>query len=239
MKVLGMETSGKIASAAIVENGEILAEYTLNAGITHSQTFLPILDHMLKLSGMDLTEMEVLAVSEGPGSYTGLRIGIATAKGFALANAIPVVPVSTLKSLAQNVVDFNGQIFTLIFARAQELYYALYQAENQELEEIESPRVLLLPDVIAKMKSIQAQGLTIAVVGDGFFRFETEIRQELDNQKLFIPAPRRHQLSAAAIALLGEKKALAGQSISGSQLVPVYLKKTQAERECEQGHVSD
>lgn len=231
MKVLGLESSGKIASAAIIENGEVLAEFMLNAGITHSQTFLPLLDSMLQLSGIELKSIDVLAVSQGPGSYTGLRIGIATAKGLALPTGIPVAPVSALQGLAQNISDFDGRIFTLIFARAEELYYAEYQAANGETEEIVSPRVLLLAEVLQRMQDLQKQGQTIAVVGDGFRRFKERFSENLTEKLLFVPAEKRHQLSAVGIALLGEKAAQSGKLISGSQLVPVYLKKTQAERE--------
>lgn len=229
MKILGLESSGKIAGAAIVEDGVVLAEYTLNAGITHSQTFLPMLDSMLKQSKISLEEIDYIAISQGPGSYTGLRIGISTAKGFALASNIKVIPVSTLEGLAQNIADFEGKIFSLLFARSNELYFAVYQSVDGELKEVVASTVLLLPEVIEKMKQSQEQGEKIAVIGDGFFHFETEIRNAVCGNLLFVPARHRHQLSATGIALLGEKKT--DCSISGFELVPVYLKKTQAERE--------
>lgn len=231
MKILGLESSGKAAGLAIAEDGKIAAEFTLNIGLTHSQTFLPLLDSMLTLGGFTLAEIDAIAVSAGPGSYTGLRIGIATAKGLALPSGKPVVPVSALEGLANNLADFQGRIFTLLFARSQELYYAQYQAQGGYLSEIEAPQVLLLPEVIARIGTAQAASQETAVVGDGFFQFEQELKTQLNPQLLFIPDGRRHQLSAASIALLGEQKQRAGGGIAGSQLVPVYLKKTQAERE--------
>lgn len=232
MKILGLESSGKAAGLAIAENEKIVAEFTLNIGLTHSQTFLPLLDKMLALSGISLEEIDGVAVSAGPGSYTGLRIGIATAKGLVLPTGKPVVAVSSLEGLAYNVVDFQGRIFSLLFARSQELYYAQYQAQAGCLMEIEAPQVLLLPEGIDRIKAVQASGQAVAVVGDGFFQFEQEWKAQRNTQDLFIPDKRRHQLSAASIALLGEKKLQTGKGIAGSQLVPVYLKKTQAEREC-------
>ena len=130
------------------------------------------------------------------------------------------------------MVDFQGRIFSLLFARSQELYYAQYQAQAGCLTEIEAPQVLLLPEGIDRIKAVQASGQAVAVVGDGFFQFEQEWKAQRNTQDLCIPDKRRHQLSAASIALLGEKKLQTGKGIAGSQLVPVYLKKTQAEREC-------
>ena len=232
MKILGLESSGKAAGLAIAEDGKIAAEFILNIGLTHSQTFLPLLDSMLTLGGFKLAEIDAIAVSVGPGSYTGLRIGIATAKGLVLPAEKAVVPVSTLEGLAHNLIDFKGRIFTLLFARSQELYYAQYQAEAGRLMEMEAPQVLLLTEVITRIKEVQASGQAVALAGDGFFQFEQELKTQLEPQSLFIPDRRRHQLSAASIALLGEQKLRAGDGIAGSQLVPVYLKKTQAEREC-------
>ncbi len=233
MKVLGLESSGKVAGLAIVEGSEVIAEFSLNAGITHSQTFLPLLDQMLRHSGTRLEDIDRIAVSQGPGSYTGLRIGIATAKGLALPTDKEIVPVSTLAGLAYNIADEETIIFPLLFARTTELYYAQYRSEKGELTEVEAPQVLLLEEALQRIKQVQEGGERTALVGDGFFRFEKQFRENLPSRQFFVPMRRRHQLSAASIALLGEKRT-AGCGISGRELVPVYLKKTQAERECGQ-----
>lgn len=230
MKILGLESSGKVASVSIIENSEVIAEFTLNAGITHSQTFLPMIDQVVKLSRIELDEIDFIAVSEGPGSYTGLRIGIATAKGLALGKGKRIIPISTLKALANNIADFEGRIFALIFARAKELYYAEYQAENKKLTEVVSPQVLLLEEAMERMQTLQAQGETIALIGDGYYQFETEFLRELNSEKLFVPVKSGHQLSASSVALLAEQDV--DSSVEGSDLKAVYLKKTQAEREC-------
>lgn len=229
MKILGLESSGKVASVAIVEDGIIVAEFTLNAGITHSQTFLPMIDNLLKQSRVELNEIDKIAVSEGPGSYTGLRIGIATAKGFALARQIPVIAVSTLEGLAQNCVDFQGKIFTMLFARSNELYFASYQSDGEFLQEVDKPQVVLLEEAITIVNAAFHAGQKVAVLGDGYFTFAKEWEKALV-ERPFIPKASRHQLSAASIALAAESKL--EKSVAGQFLVPVYLKKTQAEREC-------
>lgn len=231
---MGLESSGKIASVAMIEDGEIIGEYMLNAGITHSQTFLPLVDHLLQMTKISLKEIGGIAVSQGPGSYTGLRIGIATAKGLALAHRLPVVGISTLEGLAQNIVDFSGRIFTLMFARAQEVYFAEFQACQDRLKLLTEPKVMVLAQVLDQIKKAGQSQDRIGLVGDGFYQFEAEFRGKLDPQLVYIPAKRRHQVSAASIALLGQEKLLKGQGIPGDQLVPSYLKKTQAERECSQ-----
>lgn len=229
MKILGLESSGKVASVAIIEDGKKIAEFTLDAGITHSQTFLPMIDNLLRQSRCDLKDIDTIAVSQGPGSYTGLRIGIATAKGFALARGIPVVPVSTLAGLAQNCVDFKGRIFAMLFARKEELYFASYQSDGIRLQEADEPQVVLLEEALAKMNEALEKGQKVAILGDGYFAFEEQINQKLRGEA-FIPKPSTHQLSAVSVALLAE--AHPEERISGQDLVPVYLKKTQAEREC-------
>ena len=134
MKLLAIECSGLVAGIAITENNNLLGEYTMNYKKTHSQTILPMLDELVKMVDLDLSTIDAIAVSNGPGSFTGLRIGSATAKGLGLALNKPIIPVPTVDALAYNLWGVQKQICPLMDARREQAYTGLYTFANGKFE---------------------------------------------------------------------------------------------------------
>lgn len=230
MKILGLDSSGLVASAALVSDGILTAEYTIHNKKTHSQTLMPMIAEMLSMAGTEPGELNAVAVSEGPGSFTGLRIGASIAKGLAWTLKIPIIPVSSLMGLAANV-ETPGQIVCLIMdARRNQVYTAVYETTETLPVQLAEPDVIPIEDALARAEQAGEQ---IVFLGDGVPVFQTQILEKTGNRCRFVSPTRRYQ-SAASIALLGqylyEKKAY----VQAEQFAPVYLRKSQAEREREE-----
>ncbi len=230
MKILGLDSSGLVASAALVSDGILTAEYTIHNKKTHSQTLMPMIAEMLSMAGTEPGELNAVAVSEGPGSFTGLRIGASIAKGLAWTLKIPIIPVSSLMGLAANV-ETPGQIVCPIMdARRNQVYTAVYETTETLPVQLAEPDVIPIEDALARAEQAGEQ---IVFLGDGVPVFQTQILGKIGNRCRFVSPTRRYQ-SAASIALLGqylyEKKAY----VQAEQFVPVYLRKSQAEREREE-----
>ena len=151
MKILALDSSGIVASVAIVEDNTLLAEYTVNYKKTHSQTLLPMLDEVAKMTELDLSTIDAIAVAAGPGSFTGLRIGSATAKGLALALKKPLVAVPTVEALAYNLYDTNGLICPIMDARRNQVYTGIYRFENHKLVTLEDQMAVSITDLLDKL----------------------------------------------------------------------------------------
>lgn len=230
MKILGLDSSGLVASAALVSDGILTAEYTIHNKKTHSQTLMPMIAEMLSMAGTEPGELNAVAVSEGPGSFTGLRIGASIAKGLAWTLKIPIIPVSSLMGLAANV-ETPGQIVCPIMdARRNQVYTAVYETTEILPVQLAEPDVIPIEDALARAEQAGEQ---IVFLGDGVPVFRTQILEKIGNRCRFVSPTRRYQ-SAASIALLGqylyEKKAY----VQAEQFAPVYLRKSQAEREREE-----
>ena len=228
MLILGIESSAGPCGAALVRDGKCIADFRLNSRKTHSQTLLPLIDEVFRKSDCEKSELPAVAVSSGPGSYTGLRIGSATAKGIGLALGIPIVPVPTLQSLAFGAAPAGMLVCPMMDARRGEVFTALYRnGANAD----GSPREILpaacLPrkELFAKLRDFREK---IVFCGDGVDLYEKEI---LDESEDFIAAPENlREADAGAAAVLGEILFRAGVSEPADQHVPRYLKKSQAER---------
>ena len=237
MKIIALDSSGTTATVAIAEPGRLLAEYTADNGMTHSQTLLPMLDAITKLSGTRMDEIEGVAVAGGPGSFTGLRIGSATAKGIALTLKKPVISVPTLEALAYNVYGSPGLICPMMNARREQAYTALYRfAEKNEdgliRFELEILRDQTAADVREWCKEISAYGEKILFLGDGADDFRKILTDAVTVPFCFAPfhqnRPRAAALARRAFEYLEE-----GKAQPGKEHRPVYLRQSQAERERE------
>ena len=224
MRILAIESSSLVASVAIVEDGVTLAEYTANFKMTHSQTLLPMIDSMVSLFGIDLSTIDAIAVSGGPGSFTGLRIGSATAKGLGLALDKPLIHVPTLDGTAYNLYGAKGLICPIMDARRNQVYTGIYRFE-QEFEVVMEQDAMDMGELIEKLNGM---GERVIFLGDG-----VPVHELMTVPFDLAPAHMNRQ-RAASVAALGAVYFAEGKSETAAEHGPDYLRKSQAEREREE-----
>lgn len=222
--LLALECATLCGSVALISAGRCLAEYSLDVPTTHSQRLLKQLERIREDVGVAWPELAGLAVSLGPGSFTGLRIGLSLAKGLALAVNLPLLGVSTLDGLACQMVALPGsKICALLDARKQEVYAALYECGENGLPRRTSSDLLLSPELLAK----QLAG-PIILVGDGAVTYREIFAEQLGKAAIFAPAA-SHFPSAATIGLLGEELLARGELLDPASSVPIYVRASEAE----------
>ncbi len=227
MKILALDSSGLVASAAIVAEDVTIAEYTVNHKKTHSQTLLPMLDEIRRMTELDLSTIDAIAIACGPGSFTGLRIGAATAKGLGLALNIPIIPVPTVDSLAYNLYGSEKIICPLMDARRNQVYTGLYTFKDGELVTIEPQCAVDIAQILDK---INAVGKEAVFLGDGVCVYKERL-EELTRVSFDIAPACCNRQRAACVASLGEILYRKGTFESAAQHAPEYLRLSQAERE--------
>lgn len=227
MKVLGIDSSGLTASAAIVEDDRLVAEYTVNYKKTHSQTLLPMLDEIVRMTETDLDSIDVIAVAAGPGSFTGLRIGSATAKGLGLALKKPLAAVPTVEALAYNLWGAKDVVCPLMDARRNQVYTGIYEFVQGELCTIEGQMALGVKELAEKLNLL---GREVIFLGDGVPVYRELLEEKLQAAHQYAPAHLNRQ-RAGAVAALGLSYARRGYLQSAAEHQPEYLRPSQAERE--------
>ena len=236
MKILGLDSSGLVASVAIVEDNDLKGEYTVNYKKTHSQTLLPMLDEVAKMIELDLNSIDAIAVSGGPGSFTGLRIGAATGKGIALALDKKMVAVPTLKAMAYNVSETDYLICPVMDARRQHLYTALYRLDKDgKPQEVLAQSLLSYEELI---KLLNEKNEPVLFIGDGVVPAKQAFEEGLTCAYKIAPAHICTQ-RAGSVALAAKDMAEAGEVILSDAFHPEYLRPSQAERELKRGTVSN
>lgn len=230
MNILAIDSSGLVASVAILRDGILAGEYTINYKKTHSQTLLPMLDEVVKMIDFDLNSLDAIAVAAGPGSFTGLRIGSATAKGLGLALKKPLISVSTIEGLAFNLYRVKGLICPIMDARRNQVYTGIYRYEEDELVTVLEPCAIAIDELIEKLQELNEK---VIFTGDGMPVFETVLKETLGQKCDFAP-PHFARQRAGAIACLGAKYLRAGKLESAEEHKPVYLRLSQAERELQE-----
>lgn len=200
MKILALDSSGLVASVAIVSDDDLIGEYTVNYKKTHSQTLLPMLDEVAKMVELDLSTIDVIAVSAGPGSFTGLRIGSATAKGLALALNKEIVSVPTVDALAYNMWGCRDLVCPLMDARRNQAYTGLYRFSDGKMDTLIKQCVVQIDEIIDK---INKEGQKVIFLGDGVPVFKEYIRENITVPYDFAPAMCNKQ-RASAVACLGQ-----------------------------------
>ncbi len=224
MKILSVDSSAIVATAALCEDGRLLAEYTLNNKTTHSQTLLPMIESLLSLFSVDVEDIDLFAVSAGPGSFTGVRIGAATVKGLAFASDKPCAQVSTLEAIAYNLRFHKGLICPVMNARRSQVYTALFRSDGERLERLLDDSAL----AISELDDLLSQyGEEVALCGDGY-DICTEGFEKTSLR--YVPERLRHQ-SAFSVAEVAYKNYLSGDLKSDRELSVDYLRPSQAERE--------
>ena len=226
MKILALETSAKSVSAAVVENGTVLCSTYQNTGLTHSRTLMPLVDGMLRSADLTCRDMDLVAVTQGPGSFTGLRIGVSAAKGLAWTLDLPCCGVSTLLAMAQNLRHMDATIICAMDARRNQVYNAIFRAENGTLQRLCDDRAIGLAELAEELKNDETAKI---VVGDGAKLCYTYLQQQGIACRM-APAALVMQ-NAVGVALAAEELAAEGKTVSAHELVPVYLRLSQAERE--------
>ena len=227
MNILVIDTSGPACGVAVAQAGKIVCELQLTSGRTHSQRVMPMVDTALALCELTPADIDVFGAVVGPGSFTGVRIGVSTVKALAQATGKPCLGVDALEALTANVEGFAGVICPILDARAQQVYGAMFEAGM--------PPVRLCGDVAEPLSAfldrVEATGREALFLGDGAAAFETLIRERMGEKAVFAPMQHAGLRAASALALLAHR-AQAGEAMEdGFSLLPLYLRAPQAERE--------
>lgn len=226
MNILGIDTSAKTVSVALGDDHIIRAEANATSGLTHSQTLMPMLASTLQAAGVTLSEVDCFAVSAGPGSFTGLRIGIGAVKGMAYGLDKPCIPVSTLDALARNLSGVEGIICAAMDARCSQVYTALFESTPSSLSRRMPDSALTLDELWEELKNVKKN---IFLVGDGAQLCYNKFSPLLPN--LYLAGEGVRYQRAASVILAAKEAWDAGKAVSAARLAPVYLRLPQAERE--------
>ncbi|QHQ59923.1 tRNA (adenosine(37)-N6)-threonylcarbamoyltransferase complex dimerization subunit type 1 TsaB [Anaerocolumna sedimenticola] len=227
MKILAIDSSGLVASVAVVTEEKLLAEYTVNNKKTHSQTLLPMLDDMMKLLEQDLKELDAIAVAGGPGSFTGLRIGSSTAKGLGLALDKPIINVPTVDALAYNLYGTDRLICPIMDARRNQVYTGIYEFQGEEFVVVTPQKAVGITDIAAELNHL---GREVIFIGDGVEVHEAKLKEIMTVPFSFAPVHLSKQ-RAGAVGALGIIYYKKGLKENADAHEPVYLRLSQAERE--------
>lgn len=228
MRILGIESSSLVASAAVVTDDILTAEYTVNFKKTHSQTLLPMIDEIVRMLELDMETIDAIAVSGGPGSFTGLRIGSATGKGLGLALKKPLIHIPTVDAMAFNLYSSSALICPIMDARRNQVYTGLYRYA-EEFVVVKEQCAMDLPELLEELNKI---GERVVFLGDGVPVYQELIGEQLTIPYSFVPAQSNRQ-RAASVAALGVLYYKDGKTEAAWQHEPEYLRKPQAERERE------
>lgn len=226
MKILALESSAVAASAALCEDEMLLGQTYLHTGLTHSQTLLPMAADLLEQCGLKPQDLDLIAVAAGPGSFTGLRIGVAAAKGLAWAAELPCAGCSTLEAMAWSLAGFQGEVCAAMDARRHQVYNARFQVNGTAPHRLTPDRAIALADLV---KELEGTSVPQIVVGDGA-QLCYDALTAVGIPAVLAPPNLRMQ-SAWGVARMGLELARTGQTVSPGELVPIYHRLSQAERE--------
>ncbi|MBR4038648.1 MAG: tRNA (adenosine(37)-N6)-threonylcarbamoyltransferase complex dimerization subunit type 1 TsaB [Clostridia bacterium] len=227
MNILMIDTSGPACSVAVMKDGQIICELQLTSGKTHSQRVMPMVDQALTMCEMTVADIDLFGAVAGPGSFTGVRIGVSSVKALAHAAGEPCIGVDALEALAANVSGFDGLVCPILDARAQQVYGAMFESGM--------PPVRIMDDEAEKLtvylERVKADGRDALFLGDGAAAFETVIREQLGDKAHFAPAHHAGLRAASACALAAEYAKDEANLKDCMTLLPLYLRAPQAERE--------
>ena len=226
MLILAFETSAKAASVALLEDGKLLGESYQNTGLTHSQTLMVMAENLLSQCGKTASDVTAAAVAAGPGSFTGVRIGVAAAKGFAWGREIPCYGVSTLEAMALSLGAYQGYVCPCMDARRSQVYNALFYVNQGAPERVSEDRAISLAELGTELKSLKEP---IFLVGDGSNLCYNTLLESVSN--LVLPPEHRMHQRASGVALAARKQVEVGDPGDANALTPNYLRLSQAERE--------
>ena len=218
MKILSVDTSATAASVALSEEGKLIGETFINTSLTHSQTLIPMVEQLLNNTKTEISDIDAIAVNAGPGSFTGVRIGVAAVKGLAFANNIPCVSVSTLESMAYNFLSTDCIVCAVMDARCSQVYNALFEIKNGVVTRLCDDRALSLDELKNELLSVDGTDITCKYIGNEIINAESA------------PVNLKYQ-RASSTALVAFEMINNGKTVSAQELMPVYLRLPQAQRE--------
>ncbi|MCR5222078.1 MAG: tRNA (adenosine(37)-N6)-threonylcarbamoyltransferase complex dimerization subunit type 1 TsaB [Lachnospiraceae bacterium] len=227
MKILAIDSSGLVASVALLEDEQVIAEYSINYKKTHSQTLVPMLDEIRKMTDLDLTTVDAIAVAKGPGSFTGLRIGSATAKGLGLALEKPLIPVGTVAGLAYNAWGYPGLVCPIMDARRAQVYTGIYRFTDGSLETLKDQCAVSVEELAGILNGMGEQ---VLFLGDGCPVYRELIESSVRVPFVFASANMNRQ-RAASLGVLAMELYRKGITETADEHRPEYLRMSQAERE--------
>lgn len=231
MKILALDSSGLVASVAVVEDDNLLAEYTLNYKKTHSQTLMVMLDEIVRMTELETGTIDAVAVAGGPGSFTGLRIGSATAKGLGLALEKPVISIPTVDGLAYNLCGAAGLVCPMMDARRNQVYTGIYRFEGCRLITV---RRQMAADAAEILEILNEMREPVTFLGDGIPVYRSIIEEKITVPHFYAP-PHMNRQRAGAVAALAQIYFREGRTETAAEHVPEYLRLSQAERERQEG----
>ena len=226
MLILAFETSAKAGSVALMEEGKLLGENYCNTGLTHSQTLLKMAEDLLASCGYTPQDVGAVAVAAGPGSFTGVRIGVAAAKGYAWGSQIPCCGVSTLEAMALSLGVWDGYVVGVMDARRSQVYTATFLAKDGILTRITEDRAISLQELGNELKILSKP---VFLVGDGSILCYNTLKEQVNT--LVLPPEHRMHQRASGVALAATQRIARGEPCDGATLTPNYLRLSQAERE--------
>ena len=224
MLILALDSTAVVASVALCRDDTPIASFTVKNGNTHSETLLPMVEAVLKTAGITVNDIDLFACSVGPGSFTGVRIGVSTVKGLAFGKNKPCVAVSTLEALAENLVPASGILCPVMNARRGQVYNALFRFENGTLTRLCPDRALSVADLEAELLAL---GESITLSGDGIPEFSRLAAQIVPTEV----SDRLVDQNAVSVAKCARRAYLEGKQCTDAELAPIYLRLPQAERE--------
>lgn len=227
---LGIETSSVVSSVAVMNENQLLGEITIQAGLTHSEQLVPHIQSLLEMARVQKTDLKGIVVASGPGSFTGLRIGMGTAKAMAYALRIPLYGVMTMDSLARNIPYTTDIICTVIDAQKKHVYAALYTYEDSQLKIIESPFIV---EAVSLVERLRTQQNRVIFVGDGIKRIAPLIE---DDESLIISNPIYRIPKASSLLLSAQSLIERGECANPMDMVPYYIRRSEAEVSWEEKH---
>lgn len=232
MRVLALDTSGMTATVAVVDENKTVVEFSINYKKTHSQTIMPMIENIANIIELDMQTIDYIAVASGPGSFTGLRIGAATAKGLAHGINKPIVPVPTLDGLAYNIFGADKIICPIMDARRNQVYSAFYLWNENNLERLSDYLVEPIEDIIDMAEDFDSE---VIFLGDAVMVHSEILKSKLEDNCLFAPQNCNMQ-RAASIGALAIEMLKNDVAVNYAEFAPFYLRKSQAEREYENKH---
>lgn len=227
MKIIALDSSGLVASVAVMEEGNMIGEYTVHHKKTHSQTLLPMLDEVVRMIGLNLHTIDGIAIASGPGSFTGLRIGSATVKGLGMALDKPIIEVPTLEALAYNIYGTERLICPIMDARRGQVYTGVYEWKDTEFRTVMEQSAVSVEELIQILSSYQRP---VIFLGDGVPVYQEKLLELLHTNIIFAP-PHLLRQRAGAVAARGLYYLNSNKTVTACEHRPEYLRLSQAERE--------